>query len=81
MGYSVRTARYRYTEWRDWETGKTVARELYAHDEDPAETRNIAGTVEMKGVVAELSRRLPRSLRLGTNSGRLTPPLIRTSTN
>jgi iduronate 2-sulfatase len=81
MGYSVRTARYRYTEWRDWETGKTVARELYAHDKDPAETRNIAGMAEMKGVVAELSRRLPRSLRLGTNSGRLTPPLIRTSTN
>ena len=71
MGYSVRTARYRYTEWRDWETGKAVARELYAHDKDPAETRNIAGMAEMKGVVAELSGRLPGSSRPRTDSGRL----------
>jgi len=60
MGYSVRTTNYRYTEWRDWETGKTVARELYAHDKDPAETRNIVDMMEMKSVVAELSNLLTR---------------------
>jgi iduronate 2-sulfatase len=40
MGYSVRTARVRYTEWRDWITGDTVARELYDAVNDPAEMRN-----------------------------------------
>ena len=50
----------RYTEWRSWDTGRTIARELYAHQDDPAETRNIANMMKMKSVVAELSRRLPR---------------------
>ena len=40
MGCSVRTARVRYTEWRDWKTGETIGRELYAEDDEPAETRN-----------------------------------------
>lgn len=40
MGCSVRTDRVRYTEWRDWRTGATVARELYAAADEPAETRN-----------------------------------------
>ena len=40
MGYSVRTSRVRYTEWRDWKTGKTLARELYDHESDAAEMRN-----------------------------------------
>ncbi|MBM3855556.1 MAG: sulfatase, partial [Verrucomicrobia bacterium] len=35
-GDSVRTARWRYTEWSDG------ARELYDHDADPEETRNVA---------------------------------------
>jgi iduronate 2-sulfatase len=36
MGYSVRTSAVRYTEWRDWETGRVLAAELY----DPRETKN-----------------------------------------
>lgn len=40
MGVSVRTAHVRYTEWRDWKTKKTVARELYDAQQDPAELRN-----------------------------------------
>ena len=40
MGCSVRTARVRYTEWRDWKTGETIARELYDGVGDPAEMRN-----------------------------------------
>ena len=38
----MRSATHRYTEWRDWKTGETVARELYDHLEDPDETVNIA---------------------------------------
>lgn len=40
MGVSVRTARVRYTEWRDWKTGEPVARELYDAANDPNEMRN-----------------------------------------
>jgi iduronate 2-sulfatase len=40
MGYSVRTPKVRYTEWREWETGKVTARELYDHVGDPQETKN-----------------------------------------
>ncbi len=42
MGYSVRTARVRYTEWRDWKTGEPVARELYDATSDPNEMKNAA---------------------------------------
>jgi iduronate 2-sulfatase len=41
MGYSVRTDRVRYTEWRAWATGAVVARELYDHARDPAEMTNV----------------------------------------
>ncbi len=44
MGYSIRTDKVRYTEWRDWETGKVLAAELYDHVGDPAETRNLIGS-------------------------------------
>ena len=40
MGVSVRTPRVRYTEWRDWKTGDTVARELYDDGQEPAEVQN-----------------------------------------
>jgi iduronate 2-sulfatase len=41
MGYSVRTAATRYTEWRDWTTGKVIGTEYYNHVSDPNETRNL----------------------------------------
>ncbi len=41
MGCSVRTAEARYTEWRDWKSGETIARELYLETDQPAETRNV----------------------------------------
>jgi iduronate 2-sulfatase len=40
MGCSVRTASVRYTEWRDWKTGEVIGRELYADDDEPAETKS-----------------------------------------
>jgi arylsulfatase A-like enzyme len=43
MGFAVRTERYRYVRWVNWETGETVAHELYDHREDPGENRNLAG--------------------------------------
>ena len=42
MGYSMRTDRYRYTEWQDFRTGDVLERELYDHAESPAEIDNVA---------------------------------------
>lgn len=42
MGCSVRTAGWRYTEWRNWETGAVEAVELYDHRVDQPELRNLA---------------------------------------
>jgi len=42
MGYSLRDENYRYTEWRDWSTGQLLAAELYDHQSDSNETRNVA---------------------------------------
>jgi iduronate 2-sulfatase len=52
MGYSIRSATHRYTEWRDWQTGVTVERELYDHINDPDETVNLAGQADQGAVVA-----------------------------
>jgi len=60
MGYSVRTGRFRYTEWREWKTGQTVARELYDHGADPAETRNLATESGWERAVAECAEQLSR---------------------
>ncbi len=54
-GYSVRTDRYRYTEWGD--EGKDGA-ELYDHSTDPAEMVNLAAKPEQAETVAELSKLL-----------------------
>ncbi|MEQ1861598.1 MAG: sulfatase [Chthoniobacteraceae bacterium] len=62
MGYSVRSDRFRYTEWRDWKTGETTARELYDHQADPDETRNVAAAPEHHRDV-EASAALLRGLR------------------
>ena len=41
MGYSLRTDRYRYTEWYRFKTDSLIASELYDHARDPGETENI----------------------------------------
>jgi len=42
MGYSIRTEKVRYTEWRDWGTKAVMARELYLTEQDSAELKNHA---------------------------------------
>ena len=37
MGYSIRTEKYRYTEWVNWESKELAAIELYDHRTDPDE--------------------------------------------
>ena len=56
-GESVRTARFRYTEWRD-EAGEMTANMLYDLTIDPEETRNVAEVSAYVEVVLELSARV-----------------------
>ncbi|MEO6436191.1 MAG: sulfatase [Tepidisphaeraceae bacterium] len=64
MGYSLRSDRYRYTEWQRIDDAKQViARELYDHETDPHETKNLAGDPAMEPVVTELSGQLSQGWR------------------
>jgi len=63
MGYTMRTERWRYTEWQDRSNGQIMARELYDHSADPAENKNIAGAEDMKSTIAELSTKLKAGYR------------------
>ncbi|HCO26612.1 MAG: iduronate sulfatase [Gimesia sp.] len=64
MGVSVRTPRYRYTEWREFETGKIIAKELYDHSRDPEENTNIiehpTDQAEFEKAVQLLKAQFPR---------------------
>ncbi|MBN2475488.1 MAG: sulfatase [Pirellulales bacterium] len=63
MGYSMRTDRYRYTEWLPRAGGAPVARELYDHRNDPQENVNLAGLPESAEMVSQLSRHLKAGWR------------------
>lgn len=54
-GRSVRTERYRYTEWE----GGNRGRELYDHASDPAEQVNLADDPRFAGVIELLRAMLP----------------------
>jgi iduronate 2-sulfatase len=54
FGYTLRTPRWRYTEWDEGRQG----RELYDHDADPRELTNLAEKPEHAEVVSELSEKI-----------------------
>ncbi|MDA1230804.1 MAG: sulfatase [Planctomycetota bacterium] len=54
FGYSLRTPRWRYTEWDAGDAG----RELYDHNNDPRELTNLAENDHHRGTVEELSTSL-----------------------
>jgi iduronate 2-sulfatase len=54
FGYSLRTPRWRYTEWDEGRQG----RELYDHDADPHELTNLADRAEHRKTVDELSQQV-----------------------
>lgn len=59
-GYSLRTERWRYTEWLEGKAG----RELYDHKNDPDEIHNLAANADQKELVAQLSKQLKPFVRL-----------------
>jgi arylsulfatase A-like enzyme len=52
QGFTMRTQRYRYTEWREDETIKHI--EIYDHETDPGENNNIAANPENDMLAREL---------------------------
>lgn len=59
-GYSVRTDRWRYTQWRAIQDGKILALELYDHERDPQETRNVAEEFAFAEIAASHATRIDR---------------------
>ncbi len=57
MGRSIRTDRWRYTEWTTAK-GARVGTELYDEQRDSAENTNIAGDAKSAEVVAQLAQQL-----------------------
>ncbi len=70
MGWAIRTSRYRFVEWRrvlndDGRvtfTGEVVGRELYDYKTDPNETRNLASSIEHRGVLSDMEKEFDRVL-------------------
>ncbi len=69
-GYSIRTDRYRYTEWHDnkyrsyspYNDDNIVAVELYDYKKAPNEPANLANKPEMKSIQAEMKAKLKTHL-------------------
>ena len=59
LGHSIRTPRYRYTEWGGGEFGT----ELYDYQQDPEEFTNLAGKPEHETLQSELKSLLARKKR------------------
>lgn len=70
MGYSIRTERYRYTEWhgnnynteKPYDDANLVGVELYDFISDPLETKNHAKEVSYESIVKELHSKLKEKL-------------------
>ena len=70
MGYSLRTDKWRYTEWVDRTTHEFVARELYPHDgnQNWVETKNVVEEPSNAKTVAALSSKLRTVAKLKPNA-------------
>jgi iduronate 2-sulfatase len=49
----VRTSAGRYTEWRDWKSGKLIGAEFYDHTRDPDELTNRVEDASLAAAVKE----------------------------
>jgi arylsulfatase A-like enzyme len=71
FGYSLRTPRWRYTEWAEGKQG----RELYDHQSDPQELANLADVAAHGKTVADLSQQLRAAVKTTYPPSGQTPAL------
>lgn len=71
FGYSLRTPRWRYTEW----DGGKQGRELYDHEKDPRELTNLANDPAHRDVVEQLSQQLAQAVKATFPPDGQRPPL------
>ena len=69
FGYSLRTPRWRYTEWDEGREG----RELYDHETDPKELTNLAEKADHAATLAELSKQLQAAAKASFPADGVTP--------
>jgi iduronate 2-sulfatase len=69
FGYSLRTDRWRYTEWDEGRKG----RELYDHQDDAKELTNLADKPEHAATVASLAAQLREAVATTLPQGGQTP--------
>ncbi|MDA1068607.1 MAG: sulfatase [Verrucomicrobia bacterium] len=65
MGYTIRTERYRFTQWAKWVPGMDLpsrtdilAEELYDLEKDPRELVNLASNPKFNGLIADYRKEL-----------------------
>lgn len=66
MGRALRTDRYRFVTWTQTDTQRVVHRELYDHDVDPQETRNLASEDDHRQQVIDLEAELRDAFQMQT---------------
>ncbi|WP_406700645.1 sulfatase/phosphatase domain-containing protein [Singulisphaera sp. Ch08] len=68
-GYSVRSERFRYTEWDGGKRGV----QLYDHEKDPHEGTNLASDSQYAETIAEMKRLLQESMKPASRAEGLKP--------
>lgn len=71
FGYSLRTERWRYTEWDEGAEGV----ELYDHESDPGELANLAAQAGHAATVAKLKEELRAAVKGSMPPDGVTPPV------
>jgi iduronate 2-sulfatase len=71
FGYSLRTPRWRYTEWDEGRQG----RELYDHDNDPRELTNLAKVEAHQATIEELSATIRNAVLTSSPASGQSPEL------
>ena len=54
MQISIRTDRWRFNEWIDWQTTESSDIELYDYSQDPVEITNVAADPGNKAIIENL---------------------------
>ena len=65
-GHSVRTPKWRYTEWDDGKQGT----ELYDEEKDPGEMKNLAGDAKYAATIAELKALVKKNWPVHVSGGK-----------